>query len=189
MKENDTINIKSKKMMLWAGMISMTMTFAGLTSAYVVSSQRPDWNIEFNFPSLFYWSTVVIILSSFTFWISKKMIRKGELQKVNLMLFLTLILAVIFIILQLNGFKQIIKQGYYFTGPESSISTSFIYVLVILHLAHLLSGIIVLVVVLINSLNRKYSINKTLGFDLAEMFWHFLGFLWLFLFSFLIFNY
>ena len=189
MKEKDTINIKSKKMMLWAGMISMTMTFAGLTSAYVVSSQRPDWNIEFNFPSLFYWSTVVIILSSFTFWVSKKMIRKGELQKVNLMLFLTLILAVIFIILQLNGFKQIINQGYYFTGPESSISTSFIYILVVLHLAHLLSGIIVLVVVLVNSLNRKYSINKTLGFDLAEMFWHFLGFLWLFLFSFLIFNY
>ena len=89
MKENGTINSKSKKMMLWAGMISMTMTFAGLTSAYVVSSQRPDWNIEFNFPSLFYWSTVVIILSSFTFWISKKMIRKGELEKANLMLFLT----------------------------------------------------------------------------------------------------
>ena len=189
MKENDTINSKSKKMMLWAGMISMTMTFAGLTSAYVVSSQRPDWNIEFNFPSLFYWSTVVIILSSFTFWVSKKMLRNEELQKANIMLFLTLILAVIFIILQLNGFKQIINQGYYFTGPESSISTSFIYILVVLHLAHLLSGIIVLVVVLVNSLNRKYSINKTLGFDLAEMFWHFLGFLWLFLFSFLIFNY
>ena len=189
MKENDTINIKSKKMMLWAAMISMTMTFAGLTSAYVVSSQRPDWNIEFNFPSLFYWSTVVIILSSFTFWVSKKMLRKGEIQKVNLMLFSTLILAVTFIILQFNGFKQIINQGYYFTGPESSISTSFIYVLVMLHLAHLISGIIVLVVVLVNSLNRKYTINKTLGFDLAEMFWHFLGFLWLFLFSFLIFNY
>jgi len=189
MKENDTINSKSKKMMLWAGMISMTMTFAGLTSAYVVSSQRPDWNIEFNFPSLFYWSTVVIILSSFTFWVSKKMLRNEELQKANIMLFLTLILAVIFIILQLNGFKQIINQGYYFTGPESSISTSFIYILVVLHLAHLLSGIIVLVVVLVNSLNRKYSTNKTLGFDLAEMFWHFLGFLWLFLFSFLIFNY
>ena len=189
MKENDTINSKSKKMMLWAGMISMTMTFAGLTSAFIVSSQRPDWNIKFNFPSLFYWSTIIIILSSLTFWVSKKMLKKGELQKVNLMLLSTLILAVIFIILQLNGFKQIINQGYYFTGPESSISTSFIYILVVLHLAHLLSGIIVLVVVLINSLNEKYSNNKTLGFELAEMFWHFLGFLWLFLFSFLIFNY
>ena len=187
--ENDTINIKSKKLMLWAAMISMTMTFAGLTSAYVVSSQRPDWNIEFNFPSLFYWSTVVIILSSFTFWVSKKMLRKGEIQKTNLMLFSTLILAVTFIILQFNGFKQIINQGYYFTGPESSISTSFIYVLVMLHLAHLISGIIDLVVVLVNSLNRKYTIKKTLGFDIAEMLWHILGFLWLFLLYFLIFNY
>ena len=189
MRENDTINRKSKKMMLWAGMISMTMTFAGLTSAYVVSSQRPDWMIEFDFPSLFYWSTLVIILSSLTFWISKKMLRKGEIKNANLMLSSTLILAVIFIFLQFNGFKQIINQGYYFTGPESSISTSFIYVLVMLHLAHLLSGIIVLMVVLFNSLNKKYKENKTLGFDLAEMFWHFLGFLWLFLFSFLIFNY
>tara|TARA_B100000579_G_C22778120_1_gene827721 strand:- start:35 stop:601 length:567 start_codon:yes stop_codon:yes gene_type:complete len=188
MKKNDIINTKSKKMMLWVGMTSMTMTFAGLTSAYVVSSQRPDWNIELNFPSLFYWSTVVILLSSFTFWVSKKMLRNGELQKVNLMLFSTLLLAVIFIILQFNGFKQIINQGYYFTGPESSISTSFIYILVIFHLAHLISGIIVLIVVLFNSLNKKY-IDNSLGFDLAEMFWHFLGFLWLFLFSFLRFNY
>ena len=117
------------------------------------------------------------------------MIMKGEIKNANLLLFSTLILAVIFIFLQFNGFKQIINQGYYFTGPESSISTSFIYVLVMLHLAHLLSGMIVLIVVLINSLNQKYTDKNTLGFDLAEMFWHFLGFLWLFLFSFLIFNY
>ena len=30
-------------MMLWVGMISISMTFAGLTSAYVVSSSRADW--------------------------------------------------------------------------------------------------------------------------------------------------
>ena len=29
---------KAKKMMLWFGMISITMTFAGLTSAFIVSS-------------------------------------------------------------------------------------------------------------------------------------------------------
>jgi len=36
-------NTEAKKMMLWFAMISMTMTFAGLTSAYVVSSSRSDW--------------------------------------------------------------------------------------------------------------------------------------------------
>ena len=159
MKENRAINSKSKKMMLWAGMISMTMTFGSLTSAYIVSSQRPDWTL--NSISLHYFiGTLVIIKSSITFWISKKMIRKGEIKNANLMLFSTLILAVIFIFLQFNGFKQIINQGYYFTGPESSISTSFIYVLVMLHLVHLLSGMIVLIVVLINSLNQKYTDKK-----------------------------
>ena len=29
---------KAKKMMLWFGMISITMTFAGLTSAFIISS-------------------------------------------------------------------------------------------------------------------------------------------------------
>ena len=38
-----TPQAKAKKMMLWFAMISMTMMFAGLTSAYVVSKARPDW--------------------------------------------------------------------------------------------------------------------------------------------------
>ena len=34
---------KAKKMMLLFGLLSITMTFAGLTSAYIVSKGRPDW--------------------------------------------------------------------------------------------------------------------------------------------------
>ena len=44
---------RAKKMMLWVGMISMSMTFAGLTSAYVVSSTRADWLSKFDLPSAF----------------------------------------------------------------------------------------------------------------------------------------
>ena len=50
---NDEILLKSnkaKKMMLWLGMISMSMTFAGLTSAYVVSSSRADWIQQIDLP-------------------------------------------------------------------------------------------------------------------------------------------
>ena len=46
MNTNDSIITKTnraKKMMLWFGMISMSMTFAGLTSAYVVSSSQ--WSL------------------------------------------------------------------------------------------------------------------------------------------------
>ena len=56
--------------MLWVAMISMIMFFAGLTSAYVVSMQRDDW-VNFDLPSSLYTSTVLILLSSITFFYLK----------------------------------------------------------------------------------------------------------------------
>ena len=41
---------RAKKNMLWFGIISLTMSFAGLTSAYVVSKERPDWISSFEIP-------------------------------------------------------------------------------------------------------------------------------------------
>ena len=64
-----TPQAKAKKMMLWFAMISMTMMFAGLTSAYVVSKARPDWLDDFALPSAFHLSTLVILLSSLSFWL------------------------------------------------------------------------------------------------------------------------
>ena len=63
---------RAKKMMLWFGMASMIMMFAGLTSAYVVSKNRPDWGADFQLPDAMYWSTLVIVLSSMTLLLAKK---------------------------------------------------------------------------------------------------------------------
>ena len=72
----------------------------------------------------------------------------------------------------------------YFTGPESSVTTSYVYILVFLHLAHLFAGMIVLTVVIAKFNKQKYEKNK-LGFELALIFWHFLGALWIYLFFFI----
>lgn len=177
---------KAKKMMLWFAMISMTMMFAGLTSAYVVSKARPDWLTDFVLPSAFYVSTLVIVLSSITFWMAFVKLKEANPSAVTLFILITLLLAVVFSITQWMGFSSIVADGYYFTGAESTVTTSFLYVLVITHFAHLVGGIIVLLVVLFNNLKGRYS-DKPLGFVLAHTFWHFLGFLWLYLFVFLFF--
>jgi cytochrome c oxidase subunit 3 len=39
----------------------MTMMFAGLTSAFVVNKSRVDWLTDFELPTAFYYSTIVII--------------------------------------------------------------------------------------------------------------------------------
>ena len=100
------------------------------------------------------------------------------------MLLTTLVLALVFIYFQFHGFREIIEQGYYFTGAESSITTSYLYVLVLLHLAHLIAGIVIVLIVFYNSFREKYSEANTLGFELAVTFWHFLDILWLYLFLF-----
>ena len=185
--KNDPILLRSnkaKKMMLWLGMISMSMTFAGLTSAYVVSSSRADWIQQIDLPFDFTISSLIIILSSVTFYLAFKMLKMKNLKITHSLLVITLLLAFAFIYFQVQGFNGIIEKGYYFTGPESSITTSYLYILVLLHIAHLVAGIIIVLYVLFNSFKGVYFNGNTLGFELALTFWHFLDILWLYLYLF-----
>jgi cytochrome c oxidase subunit 3 len=186
MEELEIKEQRAKKMMLWVGMISMAMTFAGLTSAYVVSSTRADWLSKFEMPSAFALSTLVILLSSITFYIAKKSLRLDKIKTTKVLILTTFLLALLFVFLQFKGFGDIIAQGYYFTGAESSITTSFLYVLVLLHLAHLFAGLIVLSVVYFQLVKGRYSSANSLGFELAHLFWHFLDFLWIYLYLFVV---
>ena len=179
-------NIKAKKMMLLIAMVSMTMTFAGLTSAYVVSSSRSDWLTSFEMPLAFTISTLIIILSSVTFGFAKYFISTESFKKSMIFMIFTIFLAFTFIFYQFQGFNQIIDSGYYFTGAQSSITTSFLYVLVMLHMVHLFAGIIVLFTVFNNVYKQKYSLSNTLGIELGVTFWHFLDFLWGYLYLFVV---
>ena len=176
---------RAKKTMLWFAMISMTMTFAGLTSAYVVSSSRPDWLRDFELPPMLLWSTIAILISSVTIHLAKNAVQKGDNKQGMLLLAVTMILGVAFVVFQLQGFSYMTNEfGYNFTGPTSNVVISFIYILVALHMAHLFSGFIVLLVVVYNHYKQRYSNGQTLGLELGVMFWHFLDFLWVYLFLF-----
>ena len=187
MNTNDSLiekNNRAKRMMLWFGMISMSMTFAGLTSAYVVSSSRTDWIEQIDLTFAFTLSTLILLCSSGTFFLALKSIKAQQIKRAQALLLATLTLAAAFVFFQFQGFGEIIEQGYYFTGAESSITTSYLYVLVLLHLAHLTGGIVIVLYVLYKTAKGKYSGGNTLGFELAVTFWHFLDLLWVYLFLF-----
>jgi len=186
-EEHKARTARSYKLLLWFAMMSMTMMFAGLTSAYVVSQSRADWLKNFELPSAFYFSTIAILGCSVTFHLAKKAIQKDEQTKTTYFLLATLALAIGFVILQFVGFGQIVADGYYFTGSASSITTTFLYIVVVVHLLHLLAGIISLLVIIYNHFKQKYNSTQTLGIELGAMYWHFLDFLWLYLFLFLYF--
>ncbi|MEP5256387.1 cytochrome c oxidase subunit 3 [Winogradskyella rapida] len=181
---------RSKKMMIWFGIGSLIMSFAGLLSAFIVSSKQrlnEDWLVDFQLPSAFFTSLGLIIVSSITFILAKRALQQGKMQMVSLFLLATLGLGIGFIYSQFVGFGQIISEGYYFTGPTSNITMSYIYVIAILHIAHVIAGLICLIVVIYNHFKQKYNSNNMLGFELASIFWHFVDGLWVVLFLFLYF--
>ena len=65
-------NDRAKKMMLYFGIASLVMGFAGWTSAYIVSRSREDWLSQIELPRAFLISTIIIVLSSVTYIYGEK---------------------------------------------------------------------------------------------------------------------
>lgn len=186
-EEQKSRTARSYKLILLFAMVSMTMMFAGLTSAFVVSKSRADWLKDFQLPTAFFYSTAVIIGCSVTFYLAKKSIQKNNQSKTTLFLLSTLVLGILFVVLQFVGFGQIVDNGYYFTGSGSSITTTFLYVVTVVHMIHLAGGVISLLIIIYNHFKQKYNSSQTLGIELGAMYWHFLDLLWVYLFLFLYF--
>lgn len=178
---------RSKKMMLWFGIGSLVMTFAGLTSAFIVSRKREDWLVDFELPQAFFISVAVIVISSITMILAKRAVKQNNISQTTIWLVITFTLGVFFIYNQFLGFSEYYYQDLTFTGPTSKITISFIYVIAVVHILHVIAGLISVIVVIINNLNKKYTSKNMLGVELAAHFWHFIDILWVALFLFLYF--
>lgn len=179
---------RAKKMMLWFGIVSLGMSFAGFTSSYIVSRTRRDWLKDMELPQSFYISLLVIVVSSLTIHFAKKSIQKGEDKRGMLLLLSTFVLGVAFIWLQFRGFSEIVDAlGINFVGPTSNAKGTFIYLIAVVHIAHVVAALIALLTVIYNHYKKKYNKGKTLGIELAATFWHFVDILWIYLFFFFLF--
>lgn len=176
---------RAKKMMLWFGIISLGMSFAGLTSAYIVSRTGEGWLKDLPLPQAFYLSTIVIVLSSVTMYFAKVHVKKEERSTGMLLLWVTFLLGVAFIWLQFRGFSEMVNEfKVNFTGPTSDNKSGFIYIIAVVHIAHVVAALISVLVVIYNHYKQKYKDGKTLGIELAATFWHFVDILWIYLFLF-----
>lgn len=174
---------KSAKPMLWISMVSMTMMFIGLTSAYIISSSREDW-VSFELPSALYISTALIILSSLSYILAKKSIQKNNRLSTSIFLILALVLGLGFAFYQFEGFFQLKEAGLYLSGKGSVVSASLLIVISFAHLIHVAAGFIVLSVVIYNHFKKQYNAMETLGLELGGIFWHFIDIIWVLLFLF-----
>jgi cytochrome c oxidase subunit 3 len=176
--------VKVKKGLLYISIFSILMLFAGLTSAYIVRQADGDW-LVFDLPALFWYSTGIILLSSLTINLALQAARKNQFEKIKQMLIATLVLGIGFCVTQYLGWKTLVDSGIYFAGSLSNPAGSFMYVLTGVHLAHIISGLIFIVAVLIKANKNHYNSSNNSGIWRCAVYWHFLDFLWIYLFVFL----
>jgi len=179
---------KAAKPLLWITIASLIMMFAGLTSGYVVSrsSNLVDgyWMV-FALPKVFFASTAVVVLLSVVMHLALVNIKKDNSKSAQNLLLIGLVLSIVFVVFQLMGWSELSEAGIYFTGAGSNSAGSWVYVITLMHVLHVLAGIVILIVTFYKSNMGKYSSSDYLGIDLAATYWHFVDALWIYLFIFL----
>ena len=170
------------KFVMYAGCASIVMIFAGLSSAYLVKRNQSNW-ITYDIPSIFYYSTAVIILSSITLLLCRKAFINRQMKQYKMWLFFTVVLGFGFVFLQYEGFKELWASGITLTR---NVAFSFLYVIVGVHAVHVMGGAIALLVMFLKSYSRKRKNYNPIYIDLMNTYWHFVDFLWIYLLIFLL---
>lgn len=106
---------KVKKGTVYVAVISITMMFLGLFSAYVVSAGDSFW-VKFPMPSFFWVSTIVIVISSITFELAIRLMKKGKTSTAKTLVLITTFLGLFFAFSQFKGYQQMIDSGAYFVN-------------------------------------------------------------------------
>jgi len=191
--------VHPQKFMMWVAMGSMSMAFAGLTSGYVVREAQGNWRY-FSLPLTFWVSTVAIAVSSITMIFTVKAFKNREMPKFRTMITVTLLLGVLFGVLQYAGFYQLYHQvqqirinGQLLNEATTvringNPSESFLFIIAGLHLLHLAGGIIALLIVFFRAFRVKVKTYSSTGLEIAASYWHFVDILWIYLFVFFLAN-
>ena len=182
--------IHPKVFLLWVGMGTVVMLFAGFTSAYIVRRLQGNWE-EYQMPNIFWASTGVIVLSSLTMFICSRAFKQENYTRYRTFLSITLLLGLLFCGLQYAGWMQLKSIG--IDLSDTTPSGAFLYLISGIHAAHVLGGILFLFVFWVRSLRKPDPFNalmqdispdRNLGIQLLATYWHFVDVLWLYLFFF-----
>jgi cytochrome c oxidase subunit 3 len=175
--------IHPHKFTMWIAIGSIVMMFAGLTSAYIVKSGQPNWQ-NVATPSVFWYSTAAILLSSLTIHMASRSFKQREMNRYRQLMAVTMILGGLFIVLQWNGFMQLWNSGIQFRGVAGA--GQFLYVIFGLHALHVLGGAIALIVMLVKAFFSQTRTYGSIGVEVMATYWHFVDVLWIYLFVFFI---
>jgi len=163
---------------VWILLTAVIMLFAGLSSAYIVLRGVPAWQ-RIELPWLLWPNTAILLLSSVAIDISRRAVRRNDLQSMKRWLATGGVLGLAFLLGQLAAWRQLVDAGVYL---PSTLQSSFFYILTGLHGLHLLGGIVALGLVLSKAIKDRLTAVDYEPLKLCALYWHVMDALWIYLF-------
>ena len=167
------------RVMMWVVIAAIVMMFAALSSAYIILSVGSE---PVTMPRMFFLSTGIIILSSFTIETAKRSLKRENETRYRRWTIATLVLGLVFLVAQVLGWRELAAQGVYFRSHPHS---TFFYFFTGVHGVHLLGGIAGLSYLAIRT-RRGGRAGKLMPQEtsagLMSLYWHTMDALWIWLF-------
>jgi cytochrome c oxidase subunit III len=197
--------LRRARLGLILAVITVCMVFIALTSAYIVRQGLPtyddasktymhDWG-QVHLPWLLLgFNTLVLLVSSVTVELARRQsARQAALAPVRTIpgvslgdersfpwLWITVVLGFAFLGGQWMAWGQLHDYGFYVnTNPNSS----FVFLLTAAHAVHLAGGILALLWTACAFLRHKSMESKRIAVDITAWYWHFMAFLWIYIFA------
>jgi cytochrome c oxidase subunit 3 len=165
---------------MWVVIAAIVMMFGALSSAYIILSFDREHPVRM--PRMFFLSTGIIILSSFTIETAKRSLKRENEARYRGWIIATLVLGLLFLAAQVMGWRELAAQGVYFASHPHS---TFFYFFTGVHGVHLLVGIAGLSYLAIRARRGGRAgklMPKETSAGLMSLYWHTMDALWIWLF-------
>lgn len=174
--------ISHAKLGTWAFLASEIMLFGGLISAYVIlrSGSSHFWvppRSMMGVP-LATLNTFVLITSSVTMVLALAAMQEGAIDKFKRFMMCTIGGGFAFLCIKAYEYNHKWHEG---ITISSNLFGSFYYTLTGLHVLHVIGGIALLAVILVQGANGVYAKNHE-RVECAGLYWHFVDLVWVLLF-------
>ena len=124
--------------------------------------------------------TFLLLTSSFTYGLAMLAVHKGDKAKAIALLVITFLLGLSFIAMEIHEFADLIHDG---NGPQRSAFLSSFFTLVGTHGLHVTIGLLWMIALLIQIVQRGITGVTTRKLTVLGLFWHFLDIVWIFVFT------
>jgi cytochrome c oxidase subunit 3 len=167
-----------RRMGMWLLLASLGMLFgASLVGFLILRSRADQWPPPGSppLPGGLWISTALLVVLSAVLVLAERAARSGRLASLNRMLGTSVLLAMAFLAAQISNWMRMAAHS---VLPGESLFVWFFYLLTILHAAHVLFGLIPLLLVTVRARHGRYTAENRESIHLVGMYWHFLLVTW-----------